>query len=462
MTDGPTPRKRRAAVLGLVAVAAVVTAVLWRGGVQRRDPESATRKQTTGPITVVLTGDSLVVTDKWLEGVPADLTALVRESTVAITNLELVLSDRPPAAETPGTDPPVMPRGTARTAEALRRLGFNMVSCANNHAGDHGADGLRATPKVLDQAGVRHAGCGADLEAARAPASLGDPPRRVSMISVTTSSAPEARATRKRGDISGRPGVSPLRYTADVTVDQATFDALKGPLSREVSSTDMVVSGRKIRRGDRTGVEFVADEGDVREVLEAIRTGRAQGDVVILTLHSHEPGNASSSPAEFARRFAQAAVDAGAQIVAGHGPHRLRGVERYKDGVIFHSLGDFIYERSATAATTPDVFDAGIDLYQLALGAVPMGEGLKPPSLTEDVWAEGAVVVATFDGPVLRSARIVPLDLGVDLPPEGRGIPRIAASPRAAAILDRVARLSAEFKTDIVRSGDTATVAVRP
>jgi poly-gamma-glutamate synthesis protein (capsule biosynthesis protein) len=333
-----------------------------------------------------------------------------------------------------------------------------MVSCANNHSADRGGAGLRATARVLDRAGLSHAGCGEDLEAARAPASVGDRPRRVAMISVTTSSAPEARATRRRGDIAGRPGVSPLRHSADITVDQATFDALKGPLSREVTSTNMVIAGRKIRKGDRTGVEFVADAGDLREVVEAIRAARAASDVVVVALHSHEPRNGSPSPAAFVRDFAHAAVDAGAQVIAGHGPHQLRGVERYRDGLIFYSLGDFVYERGATLAATPDVFDGGVDLYQLALGAVPAGEGPGPPSLEDQVWADAAVAVVTLDGSVLRSARIVPLDLGADLPPARRGIPRIAAAPRAAAILDRLAGLSAEFGTEIVRSGDGATV----
>src|SRR5688572_10201822 len=166
MAARPTPPKSRAAVIGIVALAAVVAAVLWRSWGQwgASYTETATRRQTTGPITVVLTGDSLVVTAGLVEGVPADVASVVGESTVAITNLELVLLESTPAAETPGADPQARPTGTRGTAEALRRLGFNMVSCANNHAGDHGADGLRATTKILDRAGLRHAGCGEDLD----------------------------------------------------------------------------------------------------------------------------------------------------------------------------------------------------------------------------------------------------------------------------------------------------------
>lgn len=39
----------------------------------------------------------------------------------------------------------------------------------------------------------------------------------------------------------------------------------------------------------------------------------------------------------------RAAIDAGASIVFGHGPHRLQPVEKYNNGVIFYSLGNFVF-----------------------------------------------------------------------------------------------------------------------
>jgi len=41
------------------------------------------------------------------------------------------------------------------------------------------------------------------------------------------------------------------------------------------------------------------------------------------------------------RTFSHAVVDAGADLVLGHGPHVLRGMELYKDRLIAYSLGNF-------------------------------------------------------------------------------------------------------------------------
>jgi poly-gamma-glutamate synthesis protein (capsule biosynthesis protein) len=415
---------------------------------------------------VVLTGDSLVVGPILADDQQQRLSrvaSLVGESTAAITNLEMTLVDTPQARNSPGIDQHGWPFGTTREAQALRRVGFNMVSCANNHALDYGPDRLRSTLTVLDRAAVLHAGCGEHLDAARAPAYIGDRPRRIALISVTASADPEARATRQQGDIFGRPGVSSLRYNADVVADPATFDVLKGAATvQEVTPTHLTLAGTNIRRGDRTAVDFIAVDRDAREIADTIKTARMASDVVIVALHAHEPTNASQSPATFVQRFARGAIDAGAQIVVGHGPHQLRGIEHYKDGLILYSLGDFLYQRAATTAATPDAFDAGLDLYQLALGAVPSAGPSKPLAVSGDMWSESVVAIASFDGPALHSFRMVPLDLGVGLPQVGRGIPSVAGSMRARSILDRLSRLSKAFGTDIVQIGDTAIISVRP
>jgi poly-gamma-glutamate synthesis protein (capsule biosynthesis protein) len=464
-----TGRTSKDAALVVVAVVVAGVAIIWwrsRGQPDRPDVDSSTRRQTTGPMTVVLTGDSLMVgpiqADDQKQRL-SEVASLVGESTAAITNLEMTLVETPPARNPSGIAQHGWPFGTTRDAQELRRVGFNMVSCANNHALDYGPDRLRSTLAVLDKAAVVHAGCGEHLDAARAPVHIGDRPRRIALISVTATSDPEARATRQQGDILGRPGVNPLRYSADVVADSATFEVLQGTATaQEVTPTHITLAGMKIRKGDRTAVDFLAVEADAREIEDTIKAARMASDVVIVALHSHEPTNASQSPATFVQRFARRAIDAGAQIVMGHGPHQLRGIERYKDGLMLYSLGDFLYQRAATTAATPDAFDAGVDLYQLALGAVPSAGPLKSSAVPEDAWSESAVAIASFDGPALRSVRVVPLDLGIGLPAVRRGIPSVAGSMRARTILGRLSRLSKEFGTEIVQMRDTATISVRP
>ena len=58
---------------------------------------------------------------------------------------------------------------------------------------------------------------------------------------------------------------------------------------------------------------------------------------------------AKEVPAEFIGAFARAMIDAGADLVVGHGPHLLRGLELYKGKPIFYSLGNFIGQNELVA-----------------------------------------------------------------------------------------------------------------
>src|SRR5204863_6212656 len=110
------------------------------------------------------------------------------------------------------------------------------------------------------------------------------------------------------------------------------------------SDRELTMFGRKIARGDKTRVDFTMNARDEEELLAVIRAARQQAEIVVVSVHSHEPSNDSDEPAEFIRQFAHDAIDAGAQLIVGHGPHRLRGVEIYKGTPIFYSLGNLIYQ----------------------------------------------------------------------------------------------------------------------
>ena len=77
-----------------------------------------------------------------------------------------------------------------------------------------------------------------------------------------------------------------------------------------------------------------------RAVLEHdIASARAQADVVVVALHKglvHTPARL----APYERAVAQAAIDAGADVVVGHHAHIARGIEFYRGKPIFHGLGN--------------------------------------------------------------------------------------------------------------------------
>ena len=405
---------------------------------------------SVGPITIALAGDTL------LHARPADdvrdprtrpVFDLIAGATVAFANLEMQLLDEVQAQNVSGTTEPARwPFGRRREAEAIGALGFDLVSLANNHGHDYGAEGLASTRRLLAEAGVLGAGAGDDLVQARRPV-FTPGSRRVALVAVTTSSSPVARATAAAPGVMGRPGISPLRYEADITVDPKTFailaqsvrDLKAGPPPDDRS---LELFGTRIAKGDRTAVAFRVDTLDEQEITEHIRAARAAAEVVVVSIHSHEPDNRTDEPADFVRAFAHRAIDAGASLVVGHGPHRVRGVEVYKDSAILYSLGNFLYQPVPDFRAADD-FDAGRDLYSAALGALSP----RPPTPTgmpaDPAWREGAVALATFSGGRLSQLQIQPITLegqGSELP----GFPTISGE---GGTLDRLDELSANWGT---------------
>ncbi|WP_282846840.1 CapA family protein [Microbacterium oxydans] len=91
---------------------------------------------------------------------------------------------------------------------------------------------------------------------------------------------------------------------------------------------------------------------DLRHVRQLVRAAAAQADIVVVHAHmgAEGPGADAVTPGtEFMYgenrgdpiAFAHAAVDAGADVVIGHGPHVLRGAEFYRGRLIAYSLGNF-------------------------------------------------------------------------------------------------------------------------
>ena len=418
----------------------------------------------TGPLTIALAGDVLFTGPLGtMERDQAFIAArsAVGSADVALANLDMNLLGAEEALQADARPEPRWPYGSERDAVVLKRLGFDVVTLANDHAGDYGPDAVASTRRILDGIGFLHAGTGADLAAARASASVG----RVAVLAVAASSFPDARATPTRGDIAGRAGVSPLRYSADITVDAATFQTLRDSAAalnagRPAGERELTMFGTPIKKGDRTSVEFLVNEADEREMLEAIKTARASADVVIVSLHAHEPSNASDEPAAFVVRFARAAIDAGATIVVGHGPHRVRGVEAYKSGVILYSLGNFLYRAERLDFRAANLFDAGADLYQAAIGALGGGPEARASVPDDPAWWESVLAVATVEAGKVTGIRLIPLDLGADKSLQTRGIPRMASADQSRRLFGRLTELSGVFGTRLRVEGGAAHLLV--
>jgi poly-gamma-glutamate synthesis protein (capsule biosynthesis protein) len=62
------------------------------------------------------------------------------------------------------------------------------------------------------------------------------------------------------------------------------------------------------------------------------------------------------------RHLARGLIDAGANLVVGHHPHVLQGIEYYGDGVIAYSLGNFVFTRATAIARLTGVLEVDVQL----------------------------------------------------------------------------------------------------
>jgi poly-gamma-glutamate capsule biosynthesis protein CapA/YwtB (metallophosphatase superfamily) len=455
----------RRSALGLLIVLGpfVALAVLYQLTTTPIDNSRPLAIPATGPVTIALAGDVLITDPLGAaerdQGFVAARSA-VRSATFALANLEMNLLAAGESGRSGTERSAPWPSGSSREAAFLRELGFDALTLANDHAADYGEAGLLATRRVLDEAGLLHAGTGADLAEARSPLTAG----RIAVFGVAVSSMADARATMSRADIKGRAGVSPLRYAADITVDEATFRTLRGSASalnagQPAGERELMMSGTTIKKGDRTSVTFVVDQTDEREILEAIAAARRQADIIIVSVHAHEPSNASTEPAPFVQRFARAAIDAGAAIVVGHGPHRLRGVEVYGRGVILYSLGNFFYQPVRLDFRAANPFDRGANLFEAALGT-SSAQPATPVPPNDPSWWHSVLAVATVDSSGVTGLSLIPLDLGTDKSLETRGIPRVV-SAGSGDTLEHLKELSGKLGTEVARDENSEQIRVR-
>jgi poly-gamma-glutamate synthesis protein (capsule biosynthesis protein) len=250
-------------------------------------------------------------------------------------------------------------------------MGFNLMSRANNHATDWGVQGMRSTDRLLDEAGIVHAGTGETLAQARSPRIFNTKNGRVSLVATASRFEANSRAIDPLGEIPGRPGVSTLRTTRYAMVSPNQLDQLRqirdsqpvGSIrASEIKSDEknnvVTLLGAKYKAStelkDKIDFSFVMNERDRSGLISSIRQGKQISDFEVVSMHTHEPGNYSELPPDFMQTFAHQAIDNGADMFIGHGPHRLRGIEIYKGRPIFYSLANFIFTENNISPITRD------------------------------------------------------------------------------------------------------------
>jgi hypothetical protein len=249
-------------------------------------------------------------------------------------------------------------RGRPALADGLAYAGIDVISLANNHSVDYGTKALLGTFVRLDAAGVQYAGAGPDAASAAAPAMLITPAGMVACLAYTD--------------------IIPGGFTAG---------------------------------SETPGVN--ATTPDRKKLLAAVAAADEKADFVIVSFHWGEEYTGEANRDQ--RKLAHQVVDAGADLVLGHHPHVLQGLELYRNRLIAYSLGDFVWDhyRPVTGETV---------ILQMT---VPRA---GPPSF-----------------------EVVPIYLD-----EVTGVPAPVTGDHAASILGRLAGFSADLGLELTISGDRA------
>lgn len=448
----------RPRALALLALTTIVFAAAPHAQAPAGSTQRAVAVDAPEPFRMALAGDAIITRRLSVYREPAfvRLMDLVRGADASFVNLEMLFHDFEPYPmnESGGT----YMRAEPALLKELTWAGFDMVARANNHTGDYGAEGMRLTSKYVIANGLVQAGVGENLAEAREPKYLETAKGRVALISVASTFPDHARAGQARGGVRGRPGLNPLRFTTTYTVTPTRLEELRVTLKelglRPPAQGDRLqVMGATFLAGEAPAVRTEPNKEDLGEIISAVRGARSLADQVLVTFHAHEgrPGD-RYTPADFLVSFAHAAVDAGATLVVGHGPHVLRGIEMYKGVPIFYSIGDFIFQNE-TVLRLPsenyEPFNLGPGAEVADFNAKRYDNDTKGFPADPYIW-EAVLAVPSWRGGKLESVELHPITLGFGKPPAERGRPQLAEGDLARKIIDDLTRFSTPFGTKIL------------
>lgn len=253
-----------------------------------REPMGPPAPGERQPIRVAAVGDIMLGTDFPDDRLPPDRgrgqleapAGLLSAADLAFGNVEGVLMDGGEPVKS-CSDPSLcyLFRSPGGFAETLAAAGFDVMSLANNHARDFGETGRSASMRALAEHGIRHTG--------------------------------------RRGDVAflDRNGLS-------IAVIAFAPNPGAWPL------TDIYGAVAQVARLDCTSDLVVVSFHGGAEGTDATRV--PQGPEFF---HGENRGDL--------REFSRRVIDAGADLVIGHGPHVPRGMELYRGRLVAYSLGNF-------------------------------------------------------------------------------------------------------------------------
>ena len=200
----------------------------------------------------------------------------------------------------------------AVSAEALKIAGISAIGNANNV--NYGDEVISTSNAIMDRHGIPHTGAGKNIKQALTPAFFESKKVRFGMIQRTCVYWPNNHEAGLHN-----PGVAAIKVH---TAYRAKIDE---------------------RAANRPGVapEIVTwtDPGYLKDVVTQVKALKKKCDIAVASFHWGNDDQVYNYQVE----LAQAAIDAGADVVMGHGPHMPLAVSSYKNKPIYYGMGSFSF-----------------------------------------------------------------------------------------------------------------------
>lgn len=177
---------------------------------------------------------------------------------------------------------------------AVKNAGFTVMNLANNHLMDYGEEGLRDTLDVFDRYNMDYVGGGENRKEAK---------------------------------------------------EHINYQDVNGVRVATLGFTDAFVEGT-IATKDQNGLLSANPDVLFDMIEKAKNEDHGNADLVVVNVHWGQEYDTEATPRQ--KALAKAMVDAGADIIIGHHPHVLQSFDVYKDGIIFYSLGNFVFDQGWT------------------------------------------------------------------------------------------------------------------
>jgi len=285
-------------------------------------------------------------------------------------------------------------------------------------------------------------------------------------------------ATYREGNVAGKMGMNPQQLTVVYNVTKGQMDELKAirrsvytppagttnisklpdPASEAVDRVTLLDVRYKVGIPGTRSFEMNSD--DLRENLRSIRNGKYLSDFMIASCHCHHgpiPGQQwlfEDQVPDFLPLLAHAAIDNGADMFVGHGPHVLRGVEIYKGKPVFYGLGEHYYQWQH--------FDADVLSGSWPRQEPDSGVDVEVSPALRSINFESMVSQSFYDKGQLVEVRLYPTVEGWDGPISRLGMPRTPPPEVARRILTRVQELSKPYGTTINIDNNIGVIHVGP